>query len=145
MAAWAIPLLLVFGLASPSHATAVIVPLTLNPGDTYRIIFVTSTSRDATSTNIADYNASVTTAANLDAGLAGLGTTWTALASTAAENVKANAGLSTLDTTTPFYNTAGNLIATGVTVPTTGLYGGSTTAHTVIRCLRPHPSRRASS
>jgi hypothetical protein len=85
--------------------------------------------RDATSTDIAVYNAFVTTAANLDAGLAGLGTTWTVLGSTAAVNVLDNTGLSAADTTARFYNTAGSLIAAGVTVPTTGLYGGATTAH----------------
>jgi hypothetical protein len=117
-------------LAGAAHAAAIVVPTGLNPGATYRIIFVTSTMRDGTSANIADYNSFVTDAANLDAGLAGLGTTWTALASTTAVNVLVNAGLSAGDSTTPFYNTVGNLIAIGVTVPVTGLYGGIDTAHT---------------
>jgi hypothetical protein len=117
-------------LAGAAHAAAIVVPTGLNPGDTYRIIFVTSTMRDGSSANIADYNSFVTDAANLDAGLAGLGTTWTALASTATVNVLVNAGLSAGDSTTPFYNTVGNLIAIGVTVPITGLYGGFSTAHT---------------
>jgi hypothetical protein len=128
-AAWALPLALVFGLASAAHAAAIVIPPGLNPGDTYRIIFVTSNTSNGSSANIANYNNFVTIQANLDAGLAGLGTTWTALASTAAVNVLTNTGLSAADTTTPFYNTAGNLIATGVRVATTGLYGLQTTAH----------------
>ena len=129
-AAWAILPALFVLLAGASHAAAIVVPAGLNPGDTYRIIFVTSAMRDGTSANIADYNSFVTDAANLDAGLAGLGTTWTALASTPTVNALVNAGLSSGDSTTPFYNTVGNLIAIGVTVPTTGLYGEINTAHT---------------
>jgi hypothetical protein len=129
-AAWAILPALFVLLAGASHAAAIVVPTGLNPGATYRIIFVTSTMRDGTSANIADYNSFVTDAANLDAGLAGLGTTWKALASTPTVNVLVNAGLSAGDSTTPFYNTVGNLIAIGVTVPITGLYGGFSTAHT---------------
>lgn len=117
-------------LAFHTHAAAIIVPPGLNPGDTYRILFVTSTTRDAKSANISDYNTFVTNAANLDANLLALGTTWSALASTLTVNALTNAGLSTSDTTTRFYNTAGALLATGVAVPTTGLYGGDTTAHT---------------
>ena len=128
-AAWAILPALFVLLAGASHAAAIVVPTGLNPGATYRIIFVTSTMRDGSSGNIADYNSFVTDAANLDAGLAGLGTTWTALASTATVNALDNAGLSAGDSTTPFYNTVGNLIAIGVTVRTTGLYGGFGTAH----------------
>jgi hypothetical protein len=53
-------------------------------GNQYRFIFATSTGRDATSTNIADYNSFVQNAANtslLNIG-ATQGVTWTALAST---------------------------------------------------------------
>lgn len=129
-AAWAILPALFVLLDGASHAAAIVVPTGLNPGATYRIIFVTSAVRDGASANIADYNSFVTDAANLDTGLAGLGTTWTALASTPTVNVLVNAGLSAGDSTTPFYNTVGNLIAIGVTVPITGLYGRAGTAHT---------------
>jgi len=40
------------------------VPVGLNPGDPYRLIFVTSIARDALSTNIADYNSFVHGIAN---------------------------------------------------------------------------------
>jgi hypothetical protein len=64
------------------------------PGDTYRLVFITSTTRDATSTNIADYNAFVQTVANT----AGYGSvTWTAIASTssidARDNTSTNPGV----------------------------------------------------
>jgi hypothetical protein len=49
-------------------APAAMVPAGLNPGDDFYIIFVTSTTRDATSTDIADYNAFVNTAADLSGG-----------------------------------------------------------------------------
>ncbi|MBZ5603365.1 MAG: PEP-CTERM sorting domain-containing protein [Acidobacteriia bacterium] len=119
----------VMGAASSAWATAVYVPPSLNLGDTYRIVFVTSAVRDATSSNIADYNADGLAAALTDPGLASLVTTWTALVSTQSVNALTNAGLSLSDTTTPFFNTQGDLIATGVTVAGTGLYGGATTAH----------------
>jgi len=71
-------------------AAPITIPTGLNVGDTYRIAFVTSTTRDATSSNIADYNAFVTAAANAQAELAALGTTWTAIASTATVDARDN-------------------------------------------------------
>jgi hypothetical protein len=119
LAGFTLALAFSFALSGSAHAEAVF-PAGLNPGDTYRIVFVTSTTRNAQSTNINDYNDFVSAAANLSSILGGIGTTWTALASTSAMNARTNAGLLATDTTTRFYNTAGNLIATGVT----GLYGG---------------------
>jgi hypothetical protein len=71
-------------LAAPLAASAapITVPPGLNPGDKYRLVFVTSTKRDATSKNIDDYNTFVNTAANSVSELAALGTTWKAIAST---------------------------------------------------------------
>lgn len=73
-----------------AQAAPITIPTGLNPGDTYRLVFVTSTGRDGTSSNIADYNAFVTAAANSQAALAALGTTWTAIASTATVNARDN-------------------------------------------------------
>ncbi len=47
--------------ASAAQAALVVVPPGLNPGDQYRLVFVTDGTRDATSTNINDYNNFVTT------------------------------------------------------------------------------------
>ena len=94
-----------------SFADPITVPSGLNPGDQYRLAFVTSTTRDATSSDIADYNSFVTTAANSVPALAALGTTWTAIAST---SVNANDNTNTnpdLSTGVPIYNLASGLVA----------------------------------
>ena len=64
------------------------VPTCLSPGDSYRIIFVTSDRRDATSSNIGTYNNFVQTQANLNPDLVGI--TFRALASTDATNARTN-------------------------------------------------------
>jgi len=69
----------------------------VTPGDTYQLVFVTSTFTDATSSDIGDYNAFVQAAA--DAAGIGLGGTlgtsgnvsWTAIASTPTVNARDNA------------------------------------------------------
>ncbi|MEX0979425.1 MAG: hypothetical protein WDZ48_11255 [Pirellulales bacterium] len=63
-------------------AAPITVPSDLNVGDKYRLAFVTSATRDATSPLIADYNDFVTAVANGVPELAALGTTWSAVAST---------------------------------------------------------------
>lgn len=76
---------------------SIIVPTGLNPGDTYHLAFVSSTSRDGTSTNIADYNSFVQGVANA----AGIGSSenvdWFTIASTSTVDAKDNAvvGVST--------------------------------------------------
>jgi hypothetical protein len=85
--------------ANTALAAPITIPTGLNPGDTYRIAFVTSTTRDATSSDIADYNAFVTAAANSQATLAALGTTWTAIASTTTVDARDNT--STVPSTAP--------------------------------------------
>lgn len=76
-----------------SSAKAVtVVPMGLNPGDNYRLAFVTSTTRNATSNNIADYNAFVTGVANTVPELIALGTTWTAIGSTFTVDARDNTG-----------------------------------------------------
>lgn len=69
-------------IASAAHGAPITVPTDLNFGDQYRLAFVTSTTRDATSSDIADYNAFVTAAANAVPELLALGATWTAIGST---------------------------------------------------------------
>ncbi len=71
-------------MACGSDACAAIVtePDVLPDGTLYRLVFVTSGTRNATSSNIADYNAFAQTQANLSPELAALNTTWTAIGST---------------------------------------------------------------
>ena len=70
---------LVLVAATGSLASPITVPTGLNPGDAYRLVFVTSTTLDATSSDIADYNAFVSGVANTVPELVALGTTWTAI------------------------------------------------------------------
>ncbi len=82
---------LVLCCLSPAASAGIItVPTGLNPGDQYRLAFVTSTTRDARSTIIDDYNTFVTKVANTVTELAALGTTWKAIASTASVAARDN-------------------------------------------------------
>jgi hypothetical protein len=56
------------------------------------LAFITSTTRDADSSLIDDYNTFVTMVANSQVGLLSLGTTWTAIASTANKDARDNTG-----------------------------------------------------
>lgn len=86
-------------------------PITVPAGETgaYRLVFQTSVKRNAFSSNIADYNAFVTSVANSVAALAGLGTTWTAIASTSAVDARDNTNTNpfTDGTGVPIYNLFG--------------------------------------
>jgi hypothetical protein len=101
-------------LVAPLAASAapITIPPSLSPGSQYRLAFVTSTGIAATSSNIADYNTFVTGVANTLPELAALGTSWSAIASTAttAANDNTNTNPSVL-TGYPIFDSAGNLIA----------------------------------
>ena len=96
-----VPVLL--ALASAASAVPITVPTGLNPGDPYRLAFVTSTTRDATSTDIAVYNTFVTSVANGVAALAALGTTWTAIGSTGTVDARDNTGTNPSATGVPIF------------------------------------------
>src|SRR5215471_8873092 len=83
-------LALSLSVAGEGRAAPITVPPSLSPGDQYRLVFVTSTRRTATSSSIGDYNLFVTNAANTVPELAALGTTWTAIASTATVDARDN-------------------------------------------------------
>jgi len=72
---------------------------------------LTSTTRDATSTDIADYNAFVNSAAALNPDLDGI--TWTAIGSTATNNAIDNT--STTGTGVPIYLLDGDMFASNYT------------------------------
>ena len=70
-------------VASSASAQSIYQPLGLQPGDEYRLLFVTDGKRNALSAEIADYNAFVASEANQPNSLVGgLATDWFAIAST---------------------------------------------------------------
>jgi len=91
-------------LSAGTATAAVVVPAGLGEGDTYQIMFLTSTTTDATSTDIATYNAIVQARGDAGTKTGGSGITWTAIASTATVGASTNAPVYG-----PVYNTAEQL------------------------------------
>jgi hypothetical protein len=88
---------LVLALAPTAQAAAIplgnaLVPTGLGVGDSFQLVFVSSTTRDATSNDVADYNTHVQDAANATIDLSGY--TWKAIASTNVPLVNANSNVS---------------------------------------------------
>lgn len=99
-------------------------PPGLQPGDKYRLAFVTGGKTNATSQTIADYNAFVAAAASAAPALNALGTTWKCLGSTSATSAVTNTLTGSGNPTAAIYNLAGGLVASG----NTALWSGSITA-----------------
>jgi len=78
--------------ATSLQAAPITVPTALNPGDQYRLAFLTSGTRDAEPTDIAVYNAFVQSTADAVPELLSLGTTWKAIASTGSVDARDNTG-----------------------------------------------------
>ena len=98
--------LLIVSFAEPLNAD-VLLP-NLPYGSQYQIAFVTADARNASSTNISDYNSFVTQEAAANPSLPT--TTWRAIASTPSVNAINNAATSA---SIPIYNTHGQKIANG--------------------------------
>ena len=101
---------------SAAQAALVVVPPDLAVGDQYRLVFVTEGKRDATSTNIDDYNTFVTNQVTGSAlanalSAAGLTTTWKAIGSTSATSAKVNTGTDGSQPDVPIYLIDGNRVA----------------------------------
>lgn len=102
--------------AGSMRAAIMLVPAGLNPGDSFRVAFASSTTRDAQSSNIADYDQFITNlavAAGLDTYF-GSPVTWQALGSTA--TVDAVDRLPKDFGSPPLYRLDGGLVA-----PSTGV------------------------
>ena len=101
--------------AAAVSAAPITLPTGLNPGDQYRLAFITSSGRNATSTDITDYNSFVSGMANGVTELAALGTSWTAIASVpgtdASENTDTEFGASP---DLPIYLLDGTKVADGI-------------------------------
>ncbi len=96
-------------IGSALPLVAAFVPPSLPVGSQYQLIFVTAGVRDATSTDIADYNSFVNAQAALNPSLPT--TTWRAIGSTATVDANVNAPSGGL----PVYNTQGIEIVSGAT------------------------------
>lgn len=98
----------VVGVHTPSATAQIHVPPGLNPGDTYHLAFVSTTTRDAYSAEITDYDAHVQAAADA----AGIGVTegvsWYAIGSTSSVDARDHAVVSA-----PVYRVDGVKIADG--------------------------------
>ena len=89
---------------------AVVLPADLNPGDHYRIAFLTSVAHDSLSTNIDVYDQFVTSVANAPGSvLAPLNATWSVIGSTDAVSARDHLG----EFTEPIYRPDGVRVATG--------------------------------
>ncbi len=94
--------------SASAQATPITLPPGLQPGDHYQLAFVTAGARNATSPDIADYNAFVNAQANLSPDLAALATTWRAIAY-AANGPSAAANAQVVG---PVFRMDGQLVAT---------------------------------
>lgn len=100
--------LLAIAAAGALSASPITLPTGLNPGDQYRLVFVTAGARDAQSADIGTYNTFVTDQANQSPALAALNTTWFAIASAGDVSAFTNIGG---NFTIPIYNLNGELVA----------------------------------
>ena len=107
-------LLLFLGIM-PVHAAPVTVPSGLNPGDQYRLVFVTCGTTQAFSDDMRYYNDFVTDEASVVPELTALNTTWSAIASTPYWDVQSNTNTEVGpngDEGYPIFNLQGELLAT---------------------------------
>jgi hypothetical protein len=99
--------LVALGVGSPARAGSPMPPTGLGPGDSFQLVFVTSGTTTAVSSDIADYNRFVSAAAaaaGLDL-IDGQPVTWQAIGSTATVDARNNA-----PQTAPVYDLLGDLI-----------------------------------
>ena len=121
---WSIIVLLVLTRILPASASTLQIPEDLSPGDTFHWVFVTSTTRDAVSSDISVYNQFVNNVADAAAtavtGVQGISSIadiqWKAIASVADTSAKSNLG--TLSS--PIYTLAGSKVADN----SSGLFSG---------------------
>ena len=111
----------VFATTMASQGAVITMPSGLSAGDQYRLVFVTSTTIQATSSDISTYNAHVTAAAALNPDLAVIEgtveqtTTWTAIGSTATVNARDNTSTTGAGTGIGIYLLNDTAIATSYT------------------------------
>ncbi|MEO1994911.1 MAG: hypothetical protein ABGZ17_06510, partial [Planctomycetaceae bacterium] len=98
---------LIVSMVGHVQASIVLEPADLNPGDQYRLVFVTSANLDATSSAIGDYNDFVD-----DYGDLAIASDWKAIASTASADARDNTETNPSGSSgVPIYNLAGLRVA----------------------------------
>ena len=103
----------VLSVSGTASATLIESIAALEEGAMYRVLFVTSTSTRATSSDIEFYNNFVSTAAVSGSVTGGLGLTWKALASTTGMYAQVNTGILSNDSSlVTLFNTFGEIVAT---------------------------------
>ncbi len=88
---------------SQSFAAPITTPTDLLPGAQYRLAFLTAGTRNAASTDIADYDAFVTAEANSVPELSSLSTTWQVIGSTATVDARDHTGTDPFGPGVPIY------------------------------------------
>ena len=88
-----------------------LIPPGVGPGDKFRLLFVTATTRNATSSNIADYNSFVQAAAAANADIASYSSTFRVVASTPGMDARINTA--SADANVPVYWMDGLRVAEG--------------------------------
>ena len=104
--------LTVLSVSGTASATLIESIAALEEGAMYRVLFATSTTTQAISSDIAFYNSFVSTAADSGSVTGSLGLSWKALASTAADNVQDHTGIQNSDDSlVTMFNTLGEVVA----------------------------------
>jgi hypothetical protein len=104
--------LTVLSVSGTASATLIESIAALEEGAMYRVLFATSTTTQALSSDIAFYNSFVSTAADSGSVTGSLGLSWKALASTAADNVQDHTGIQISDDLLVIiFNTLGEVVA----------------------------------
>lgn len=111
-----------FAAASMAHAVDILTPAGLCPGDTFRFIFVSTSTRNGSSRNIGVYDALVQTDA---ASYTYQGTLITVKAVASKSSVNARDNVGGLDTAVPVYLVTGTLVASNLGTWTGGLWSNS--------------------
>ena len=97
--------------ASVVHAEPVRQPSGIEPGEGYRLVFVTSETRDARSSDIEDYNTFVQGVADAAPVVGAWGFEWKAIASTRSIDALDNINVGSLEESVPVYRVDGELFA----------------------------------
>lgn len=113
---------LILAAGNIAHSADIAVPAGLQPGDTFRFVYVTNATTDPTSSDISYYNGIVATDA-LGYTFNGNPITWNSMVSTAAVDARDNVG--GFGSNVPVYLTSGSKIANDMTTGSGGLWSGT--------------------